>query len=1097
VAGRRLLDVQDAKPMNAWIAKARDLARNLSLPARRHEPVCFVVGAGASLSSGAPSTSRVVDAFDRAFGGRLAGADATERRHAIDGFNESEKRAAIEPLFEGITPYVGYRCLAAMGRERRIFILNLNWDRAPEIACEMLGVPFDSLSLAEGEVRLLDALTKPGYGVVVVHLHGQWDRDVRLGYGTLETLSFSDDARKLLFEHALKHTTVVLGASLADDTDIHELLDHLADERSSVTASRPAWLFSRSKPVSATVHAAVRDFLSRRGSDLNWVAGEDIDADRLLVELRAGEVIADHGEHASFDSLRLRAVGVSLPPLEEIVWPAPVLLREMLSTPIVALVGEAALGKSTVAHLLAYWRTLWSDQVTEIKTLRGTSSSLIAISAAARTPDEGTVQLVIEDPFGQESFDSNPAFVPALQVLSARPDAPSAIITSRLYNWQEGFGDEDHGVLPDAALSESDPLVWYSTAALVAYLKSRGALEFAEHQEKVLERELNTPQRIVSRIAGFLPRPEDPGNTHDKARLLGGLFASPLRRDMAMVIVLARLQELSELPQTERDLLALLGTIDPVPAWQRAKSMLFGYLMDGAKRIKLMHSTDRAAVDAFLREYRADVGEAIAELGPRAAWAVSALSVWDALQGARDDDTWSIADVPRGVRLAWAGPVVVQATEHSADRGWEAIDGLLAAPEIDFWALCEIVYETLRLWPLLAEPLNRADDFVDRILNDRHRMGAYAMLEAMLYLQAVTPVELWSPMQEKIVRLARSEGHDFELALLFDGLLWRPPAVGDDSKLQLFTALLDGARRRDGLIGGYRLAGAYHPAGASFLSRQSGLEDPSERLATFDQEQGVQAARMVRFHFVHQSRARVALARRPFEGGTIDYLFQTLYASSLDRDRAERLTGLIEDLAAVPGQAGWAVHLALNVGNTQGRFSEEQLARIAACLPRAVDDGVLAAVLTYEVHGALAAGLGKWFREEPSRRDAALDRLRDGFLFDGWVVRPPRFRFARDIRALWTLLGCDWPELNRLAEVPTDDPGRLLVSYERVADRAVTAYGADPMLVARLLERARAGDLRDFEGAARARDGDDPHLRSIVAAAALLRGHAEDQEQLF
>ena len=159
--------------MNTWIASAHDLAFNLSQPARRGEPICVIVGAGASLSSGAPFTWQVLEKLDQAFGGRLAGADAAERRRAVDRFNESEKRAALEPLFSDVVPYTAYRCLAAMGRQRRVYAINLNWDLAIEDACERQGVPLESVSLEEGEGALRRALAVTGPGVTVIHVHGQ------------------------------------------------------------------------------------------------------------------------------------------------------------------------------------------------------------------------------------------------------------------------------------------------------------------------------------------------------------------------------------------------------------------------------------------------------------------------------------------------------------------------------------------------------------------------------------------------------------------------------------------------------------------------------------------------------------------------------------------------------------------------------------------------------------------------------------------------------------------------------------------------------------------------------------------------------------
>ena len=98
---------------------------------------------------------------------------------------------------------------------------------------------------------------------------------------------------------------------------------------------------------------------------------------------------------------------------------------------------------------------------------------------------------------------------------------------------------------------------------------------------------------------------------------------------------------------------------------------------------------------------------------------------------------------------------------------------------------------------------------------------------------------------------------------------------------------------------------------------------------------------------------------------------------------------------------------------------------------------------------------------------------------------------------LWTLLGCDWPRLNQLAGVSTADPRAVTLGYEAAAERAIAEHGAQRELVRLLLERARAGDLRDFEDAARPRQAGDPFLSSLAATAAVLRQRPGDQRELL
>jgi hypothetical protein len=1083
--------------MNRWVPKVRDLG--VYLRRRLNEPICFVIGAGASASSGVPLVGEVAMRFDQLTEGRFSQLSDRDRRGALDHVTEDEKRAAIEELFLDellpasdprrkpgwLIPHVGYRCLAAMGRRRRVYVLNFNWDLAVEAACDLLGVPCQSLALGEDDAQLAGVLRESAPGVVVIHLHGQWDRSMPLAYGTLETLSFDDRHRDLLGRYALRHTTVVAGLSLADDVNAHELINKLSREERRLTDTRPLYLCMRGDGPPPIGSAIASDWLRSRRSEFNNPSGPDMDFDRLLVELRAGEL------GVSFDSVRDAAAGLNLPALEEMVWPRPDLVRGLLDSRVLALVGEPTLGKSTAAHLVAFCRVLYGGGDRQVRTVRGKSNGLKALTAALNAPSQQTTELVIEDPFGQEILEDNDKIPQALLELAAAAEGPGVIVTSRLHNWQGVVGER--GGVADSATSESDPYAWYSEDSLIRYLRSLGALEFARLEEAVRSRALNTPARVNNAVHGFSPSAEDPNNIGDKTRLLGALLDTRGRRSMPLLVVLARLQELSHEPKTQGELQAHVGPIDLGPEWRRARSMLFSFTFDGQRRMKLQHSTDREAVDAFLAERRDDIAAALEALGPQARWALDALSIWDSLHAVRNGEPQTLMSLATHVRTSWAGALVAGA---APDRCWQVIELLIADDAQDFWSLCDIVYETLGRWSELAGDRDARERFIAGVLADRRRMGAYALLEATLYLQTFTPAEVWFPLQETIRQLAADGRHDFELALVFDGLVWRPPAVSEDNRRQLFAMLLEAGEERDALMGAYAVACAYHPEGAAPLAFESdGLHNPFDRLPSLNDTQAAAAARVVRFHFAHQSRARAAWARRPFEGGDINYLAQTTYNEPLPPEHAEKVTAMIEALAQ-SGHAGWAVHLGLNVQNTCGTFSEAQMRRIVDLLPDETDDGVISAAVTYQTRGVASAALTAYFQTDPRRREIALDRLRDGFTFDDWAVQPPVFRFVRDLTAFWEMLGCDWERLNLLAEVDTSDPAGMVLRYEGVAETAI-AQGAEAADVISLLDRLRRGDLRLFEMASAARGGDDPHLRNLVAAAQLLRQMRDSRGRLL
>src|SRR4051812_29819849 len=79
-------------------------------------PLTFVLGAGASLSSNAPTTPSVNERLQEATKYRL-GDLVRERLHEIV---DDDVRDAVAPLFGQIRPNVGYRLLAALSRVRRV-----------------------------------------------------------------------------------------------------------------------------------------------------------------------------------------------------------------------------------------------------------------------------------------------------------------------------------------------------------------------------------------------------------------------------------------------------------------------------------------------------------------------------------------------------------------------------------------------------------------------------------------------------------------------------------------------------------------------------------------------------------------------------------------------------------------------------------------------------------------------------------------------------------------------------------------------------------------------------------------------------------------
>ncbi|MET0304819.1 MAG: hypothetical protein ABW196_01150 [Solirubrobacterales bacterium] len=1069
--------------MNAWLKKTQALCEYVAVgEADDREPLCFVLGAGDSLSSGAPTTKALIRRFNKLTDGRF-GAEPENRRGAIERINEDEKRRAIKDLFRDVRPYIGYRCLAAMGFTRRIYVFTLNWDTALDQACREAGVLLASVSLDEGPEALACALEGEGPGVVIIHAHGQWDKDHPLRWGTLETLSIDDECQRLLAERVFRHATAVIGASLSGDLDLQELIEKLSAEELPPIETRPLWLLAREASTGLS-GANVAAWMQSRRSAFNEVVDPSVDFDTAMAALRAAQA------GLPFSQVQRKASHLDLPDWEEIVWPRPELLRPLLDARAIAFVGEPKLGKSTVAHLLAWLTALWQRDPQPPVSVYGPSSTMKALAVAGSpSSDAAPAALVLDDPFGDEHADPNPDFISILEETDPA-SAPRIFICSRLANWREAGED-----LPaDLAQPACAPTKWYAERSLLAYLGDLGEDALERWEELVRTRELNTPSRVLAAAqSDFAPDADDPGNVGDKTRLLCKGLRDPKQRPAALIVLLARLQELSEEPKTRGELELAAGPIDQeTSSWRALGSMLNDFDLDGVERIKLAHSTDRSAVDVVLREAAEEVRELLISLGPTGAWAVRAIDVFEAVDSLREGKLEQLWSLPEELRTAWGPSLIGPALAHSPTAAWDTIEWLYRDSPQDFWSCCELVYDVVRLWRDLTpdQPsAKRARVFLTDLLDNRALMGAYVLLEATLYHRSVDKKAIWWPLLTKITEMAgNGREHDFELGLIFDGLVWRSPAAEEDRD-QLLEALFKAAEQADGLLGAYALACAYHSAGGAAV-----IEEYPELAAIWGRElsepEAAQAARLIRFHFAHQSRARTMLARRPFEGGMVSYLSRTLYPERLDQ--GDLIVSLIEKISKYEDHAGWAVYTALNLSTTQGEFSRAQMSRISKCLPAAADDALIAGAITHERPRGIRQLLLKRLRAS-GVGETMLDRLRDGFPIDGWTVIPPRFCFVRDLTDAYDTFGIDWSELEKVAKVDTSDPRAFVLSYEAVADRAVE-LGAPEDAVKVLLERIRCGDRRDLLVAMPpARNEEDPYLYSLLFAAKTL----SEQGELF
>jgi hypothetical protein len=241
---------------------------------RSQRPTCFILGAGCSISSGAPSTRDVHQALLDATSVRFEGLELRDVLHRLP---EAEKQDILSPLFATVRPASGYMALAALARHRPLTVLNLNWDTALIQACQRLGVPYKFCDVKELTELASEAFIAFEAGLVDIHMHGIIGQECR--YGRLETLVFDDDQASWLLAHGFAYTTVIIGASLVDETDFTILFDRWTRHGAGRSPTVSQWFFMR-----AATEEDARDRLRRsnvQAQPFTYIRDPDIDFDKV------------------------------------------------------------------------------------------------------------------------------------------------------------------------------------------------------------------------------------------------------------------------------------------------------------------------------------------------------------------------------------------------------------------------------------------------------------------------------------------------------------------------------------------------------------------------------------------------------------------------------------------------------------------------------------------------------------------------------------------------------------------------------------------------------------------------------------------------
>jgi hypothetical protein len=1053
-----------------WRGAAIDLAGAV---ARSSRPVSFVLGAGCSLSSGTPPTAVVHAAFEDATRGRRGSAEVRDLLHLIP---EAEKQDILRPLFANATPYIGYLSLAALGRRRRMHILNLNWDTLLEQACDQLAVPYVSFDFNDRSLwREVDRLP-PESGILIVHPHGILGDECR--YETLATLRFDDDQKNYISAHFLAYTTVIVGASVTNDTDLHELL--LAQPRPM--SGRPAasqWYFGR--PDATDQQESVRRVLLP-GAALTYHTEPDVDFDQLIV------TVLEQERGASWERLRQSRTSAGLPILDQVAWPDPALLRPLFPHPIVGLLGQARLGKTVIGHLLAYLRSLWSANYLwqgsdlPVRVVEGASDGIAAL-AGILSGDQWVY--LVEDPFGSTDHHvANPGFPDELSRISALPSPPTVILTSRLAPWQESIEAAHSPVV--VPLCDTAPNSWYTPTGLT-WLARRLAPGRDDLVDSVERRELLTPARVrdaaLFGLRGARPEITDDSRAEidDKLELLQG------DHELGLICSLARLQEFGTEPLRVTALDRWVdGGLSGVAV---AGAFLLQFDFEHVPRVRLAHETDREATDAFIAASVGGLQRLFQDAGEEGRPYLEALRYWFLIAAARDTKRDELLSADSRDLLEWA-PLILA----SMPTDEEVLD-TLAGLTIDEWDLRDMSYELVRLWPTLRRTAG-GRRLLRQFLDNRDGHGTYGLLESCLYLRNSTPGDIWAAVYDMLWSLLDEPGSERELAIAVDALMWRPPPerYREVAWAREFLRRATPTSERWGLL---RFLAGFHAGGFPFLDVDELLDE--DATVGWNSEQAEFASWLLRWHFIHQSRGRAQMARKPWVDK--DFLCRALHPAP-KKTATGGTNRLLQSFGDFREQAGWAVFVGCSLPAYGQPLDDRGHALVRRALERArpADPGLLAAVLTYETAAAYVKELRNYFSAEENR-EALLDALVDGLTIDGVELRPPRYMVPRSAGGIYEDAGLQWERLKKW--IPLADrlgaDGRFDIDSlaRRLRERLDAVAAGDAILRSHaedVLARVAAGDLRDLDSVAGARDSGDPYLHLLEVAA---RSRASRSGRLF
>jgi hypothetical protein len=631
---------------------------------------------------------------------------------------------------------------------------------------------------------------------------------------------------------------------------------------------------------------------------------------------------------------------------------------------------------------------------------------------------------------------------------------------------------------------------WWTKSALIGMATKLPHGE--ELRDAISSGYLNTPGRVMEHSwLNRIHRATKPVQTHDPEIISDRQMLIGLVPQLARGSALARIQEFCYEPLTIRDFEEILG--EPVDSVPGLEQMLIRYNFEEKQRVRLAHPTYREAIDSYLSD-PANFADAESWLTSRPlanqllSTAVRAYSFISSVIA--DPDGW--VDRPTPPEVCEWSPQILAVSQS------EPTIAALRAMKWDLWTATELAYEIIRLYPDIKNKGGR--EFIREMLYNDDASGAYAVLEACLYLRSSANDEVWSALKARLYDLMSRQHHHSEahgevallreeqLALAVDGLLWRPPPI-DIFTQQFLVAAFEDVSTKDPLWGILRFAAGYHPGGLAALGIDALVEEDEDVVLTPEQIEFV--AWLLRWHFVHQSRARAILARQPYVDQ--DFLCRSLHASPVEPG-LKGLRRLMACLIAQPSTAGWAIHLGCNLLSIGVAVDDtcRALMRESMGVVGDADLGVITCALTYAAAAQFSDVLRSYF-SRPQNRDVLLDAVCEGPVVNGVRIRPPRFVCARSPSVVQADLNLYWPRLHQ-AGFDASDPERVARLLRGRAEVLASIGELDGKSADRLLERVRLGDLRLLEQAVSARDAPEDLVDHILQVGTFA---LSDPPQLF